>query len=330
MNYLGQTQWPVAINTYFQKGKPFFFIISFDRKKAIVLEVDDCDQYGILFDFKNITNHVPGEKSSSSTSTNSLTIEQVPQSDYKNAFDEVMEHIRFGNTYLINLCHQSKISLPYSLKEIFSRAKAPYKLLMGQQFVVFSPEPFIEIKDGWIYTYPMKGTIDANIPKAARKLRNDQKELAEHYTIVDLLRNDLGSVCSSVEVDDFAYIEKFITQQGPILQMSSKIKGKLRHQFLQNPGDLLETILPAGSISGAPKEKTLEIIDEVEKFDRGFYTGIMGYSDGTSFETAVMIRFIEKDKNGSYWYKSGGGITHLSKWKKEFDELNRKIYLPFL
>ena len=174
----------------------------------------------------------------------------------------------------------------------------------------------------------MKGTIDASIPNARDVLQGDSKEKAEHYTVVDLLRNDLGSVCEQIEVENFGYVSEVITHKGPVLQMSSSISGRVKATFQNHPGQLFYSILPAGSISGAPKSRTVDIIRGVEKFDRKYYTGVMVLYDGKSIDSAIMIRFIERDNQGNYWYKSGGGITFMSDVHKEYEELLRKIYLP--
>jgi para-aminobenzoate synthetase component 1 len=92
-------------------------------------------------------------------------------------------------------------------------------------------------------------------------------------------------------------------------------------------GEIILKLLPAGSITGAPKPKTLEIINRGENYKRDFYTGIFGYFDGKNLDSAVMIRFIE-NKNGQLYFKSGGGITSMSDATKEYDELIQKIYVP--
>jgi para-aminobenzoate synthetase component 1 len=94
------------------------------------------------------------------------------------------------------------------------------------------------------------------------------------------------------------------------------------------PGSILKQLLPAGSVTGAPKRKTVEIIKDVEGIERGYYTGIFGYFDGTDLESAVMIRFIEK-RNGKHFFRSGGGITFQSDVEKDYNEYNDKIYVPF-
>lgn len=127
---------------------------------------------------------------------------------------------------------------------------------MGQRcFYGFSPEIFIRIHNGRIYSYPMKGTINASTPSADRLLINDPKETAEHATIVDLIRNDLSMVAEQVSVSRYRYIDKLQTNQGSILQTSSEIQGVLPDDYLTNLGSIIFQLLPAGSITGAPKKK---------------------------------------------------------------------------
>ena len=173
----------------------------------------------------------------------------------------------------------------------------------------------------------MKGTIDANLPNAKKRLLENEKELAEHYTIVDLIRNDLSIVAKNVKVKKFQYIEHIKTHRKDLLQMSSEISGELDENWQHRMGEILMTMLPAGSISGAPKKKTLEIIKEAELYDRGYYTGIFGIFDGQNIDSGVMIRYIEKTNEG-FIYKSGGGITAKSNWEEEYQELIDKIYIP--
>ena len=109
--------------------------------------------------------------------------------------------------------------------------------------------------------------------------------------------------------------------------MSSKISGNIRSKYKDNLGDLIDAITPAGSVSGAPKKRTCEIIEEIENYERGFYTGVCGYFDGLNVDSAVMIRFIEK-QGDKLFYKSGGGITSKSVLEDEYNELNQKIYVP--
>lgn len=173
----------------------------------------------------------------------------------------------------------------------------------------------------------MKGTIDESFPDSKNKLLSSQKELAEHFTIVDLIRNDLSIVSKNVSVKRFRYIDKVKTHKGALLQMSSEIVGDLPDGFQKNVGNIIVDMLPAGSISGAPKKKTIEIIKQAEKYDRGYYTGVMGIFDGVNIDSGVMIRFIENTPEGLI-YKSGGGITSKSNLDEEYSELIDKIYIP--
>jgi para-aminobenzoate synthetase component I len=210
---------------------------------------------------------------------------------------------------------------------LFHLSTAKYKLLMNDQLLVFSPETFVQIRDGKIFSYPMKGTIDAHIPSAEEIILNDPKEKAEHITIVDLIRNDLSLVAEQVHVSKFRYIDRIKTSDKDLLQVSSEVVGTLPENYQAHVGDILVSLLPAGSISGAPKQKTLEIISEAEQEPRGYYTGVVGFFDGEQLDSGVMIRFIEKSNN-SYYYRSGGGITAQSTAEAEYQEVIDKVYVP--
>ena len=173
----------------------------------------------------------------------------------------------------------------------------------------------------------MKGTIDAAIPQAAEKILNDPKEMAEHNTIVDLLRNDISQIARNVRVKKLRYIDKISSQDKALLQVSSEIEGNLKPGFRDNLGTQFFKLLPAGSISGAPKPKTIEIIQNAESSKRSYYTGVAGIYDGQNLDSCVMIRYIEKER-GKLYFRSGGGITFMSDPDKEYKELLQKIYVP--
>jgi para-aminobenzoate synthetase component 1 len=170
----------------------------------------------------------------------------------------------------------------------------------------------------------MKGTIDATLPNAKEILLNNQKEIAEHATIVDLIRNDLSLVAEDVTVTKFRFYEEIKTQTGVIGQISSEITGTLPDNYHAQIGDILFKLLPAGSISGAPKLKTVEIIQQVEQDERGYYTGVAGYFDGENLDSCVLIRYIDANKI----YRSGGGITFQSNLADEYKEMIDKVYVP--
>jgi len=186
----------------------------------------------------------------------------------------------------------------------------------------------VRIDKGRVFSHPMKGTIDASVENAEETILNDYKEKAEHCTIVDLIRNDISRIATRVKVNRFRYIDRVETNEGAILQVSSEIEGTLPGDYLENLGTLFFELLPAGSVSGAPKEATVAIIREAEQEPRGFYTGVAGYFDGTGLDSCVLIRYIEQTEGGFY-FRSGGGITVNSECEKEYAEAVRKIYLPF-
>ena len=306
------------------KKVPFFFMVDFLLEKVEVFQENEIKEESLLIDFQNFKNIKTTEAENAEIE---LKILSESAEIYRKGFDFVQENLRQGNSYLTNYTVKSEIAINLTLKEIFYHSKAKYKVWYNDEFVFFSPETFVEIIDDQIYTHPMKGTIEASIENAVEILKNDVKEKAEHFTVVDLLRNDLSMVADEVQVDEFQRIDFIKTQQKDLYAMSSKISGKLKPEFQNKIGTVMKTLLPAGSILGAPKPKTLEIIVEAENYDRGFYTGVCGWFDGENLDSCVMIRFIEKE-NGKLFFKSGGGITHLSKFADEYKEMKNKIYVP--
>lgn len=308
------------LNKKGSKREPFFFLISYDLTHFIVQPLNGLDE-DIQFEMNNKISSKINEK---------IVVEKNPLSfeSYEKKFNILQEHIKSGNSYLLNLTAQTNISTTLDLDEIYKKAQSKFKLKYKDKFVCFSPERFIEIKKNRIFTYPMKGTIDASEPNAQARILGDTKEMAEHTMVVDLLRNDLGIVSKKVRVDKFRYIEKINAGDKKLLQVSSKISGHLDENWHDKIGDILTSLLPAGSITGTPKKKTVEILENTEEYNRGFYTGIFGVYDGKSLDSAVLIRFVEKNSKGELFYKSGGGITCDSNAHSEYQELIDKIYIP--
>lgn len=304
------------------EGKPFVFLIDFDFEKPLLFDFDNQDE--IFWKTPGLSNCIaevypPDEIQ--------WTVHSIDFQQYERAFSIVQEHIHAGDTYLLNLAMPTKVETNLSLEKMFHLSEAPYKIWLKDQFVCFSPEIFVRIHDGIISSFPMKGTIDANIEMAENKLINDEKEIAEHHTIVDLIRNDLSMVASDVTVERFMYIDRIHTNKGDLLQMSSQISGKLPENYPQNIGSILSQLLPAGSICGAPKARTVEIIKTAEVCERGYYTGVFGIFDGKNLDSCVLIRYVEQE-DSQLTFKSGGGITFLSDCLSEFNELIQKVYVP--
>lgn len=305
------------------EGTPFLFIIDYEINTPLIFHLSEAAKNGVFYHVKRQRNY---KETVSGFSSPRFVTHPVEYSTYHDAFKRVITQIRRGNSLLLNLTFPTEIETDWSLRTFFEQSVAPYKLLYKDQFVLFSPETFVRISDGVISSFPMKGTIDASVPQAVEVILQDEKEKAEHATIVDLIRNDLSMVAREVTVKKYRYIQEIVTHDKKLLQVSSEISGILPTDYQSYIGDIILQLLPAGSICGAPKRSTLKIISETETYSRGFYTGVFGIFDGTDLDSAVMIRFIEQD-NGKYYYKSGGGITINSNPEKEYQELIDKVYV---
>ena len=314
------------INLANQLGKarqPFFFLIDFEQEKPLIMSVEEAVASGLFFAFdckKNAELPQP-------TAPFHFEMRPMPFAHYEQGFSLVQQAIQLGNSYLLNLTYPTQIEMNYSLVDVFAATSAKYKLYLRDQFVCFSPETFVRTQANKIYAYPMKGTINAEQPNALTTLMESDKEQTEHNTIVDLIRNDLALVSKHIEVTKYRYAELVKTHRGAIYQTSSEICGELAENWQAEIGTMLAKLLPAGSISGAPKVKTVEVIQQAEQGKRGYYTGVFGYFDGENLDSAVAIRYIEQI-NGQFWFRSGGGITAKSQLKEEYQELLEKVYVP--
>ncbi len=311
-------------NEYGGNKLPFFFVVDFEMLKPRIIPLEKTAENGIYYKLEGKTNYLEFDPDNTP-----LIFSKTPvaRKIYEKAFDYVMQNLNYGNTYLVNLTFPSKIKTNLTLKQIFERSQAKFKIYAENEFVCFSPEIFVKIKNDLIYSYPMKGTISADLSDALNVIMSDIKEKAEHNTIVDLIRNDISIVASEVVVTKFRYPDYIRTNSKNLIQISSEIQGKLPTSWHSSIGDILASLLPAGSVSGAPKIKTLEIISAAEASPRGYYTGVAGIFDGENLNCYVLIRFIENQK-GELYFRSGGGITAMSDSESEYNELIDKIYVP--
>jgi para-aminobenzoate synthetase component 1 len=317
------------VANFLHEEKPFLFIIDFNKSKKLAYSIEEAAEKNIYFNIKGKGNDNHIDSKTLDESPINLLPEPISKKIYQKAFDAVKKELNTGNSFLLNLTFPTALNTTANLKEIYQKASAPYKLLYKDKFVLFSPECYLKIENGTIFSYPMKGTINSAIPNAEELLLSNKKELYEHNTIVDLIRNDLSIIAKKVKVTKFRYIEKIKKGNQELLQTSTEIQGELPKNWKDNFANLLLNTLPAGSISGAPKKKTIDIIEHVEIMPRGYYTGIFGIFDGTQIDSGVSIRYIEKI-DGQLYYKSGGGITHLSTLDEEYQELLEKIYVPII
>lgn len=314
------------MNEWAGAGIPFLFIIDFEMLMPLAFRLDEINPDHLLYDIDGITNNRNNPRLKKPSK---LVKHPEAYEDYLVKFNIVKEAIANGNTFLLNLTCSTPVELNSSLQEIFHMSAARYRIWLDNRFVCFSPESFVIIRNGKIRSFPMKGTIDADIPDAEWIILNDTKETSEHYTIVDLIRNDLSMVSKRVRVERFRYFDTLETNEKRLLQVSSEVCGDLHEGYASAIGDIIFTLLPAGSVSGAPRKKTTEIIASAEGMPRGYYTGVAGVFDGRDLNSCVMIRFIEKREEG-YFYRSGGGITSFSDPLAEYREMIDKIYVPVI
>lgn len=298
---------------------PFIFGVDYEMERGFFVE-NPLSQHEILWRAGSATNHAQR-----TTQRGKLLSKPMSYEQYEPKFDAVHRELMYGNSFLANLTIKTPVETELTFEEIFEMSNSQYAVVVPERFVCFSPETFVQIEGGRISSNPMKGTISGLTPNAEAVILNDYKESAEHYTIVDFIRSDLSRVATNITVDRFRYIDRLHTSGGEILQVSSMISGDLTTSRL---GDTIWELLPAGSISGAPKRKTVEILRHAESESRGYYTGIFGYFDGNRLNSAVMIRYIEQ-QNGKLYFRSGGGITINSECRPEYEEALAKIYLPF-
>lgn len=310
-------QWAKTLNQLGEKRTPCFFVINYQGTSGEVFPLSTLPK-DILFSFSE-------EKAAVS---DPILIEKhpIPYPIFEKSFQKVFSHLEKGDTALINLTFATEIGA-VDLNKVYQTAKAKYKILYKDEWVCFSPEIFVKIEADRIKTYPMKGTISATLPDAESLLLNNPKEIDEHKKVVALLSTDLAHVATDIHVSKFRYIDVIEKSTGNLLQTSSEIIGTLQSDWQAHLGKILAKLLPAGSICGTPREKTMEIIRQAETYHRGYYTGIAGIFDGESLDTCVLIRFIERI-GGKFYYKSGAGITAQSKPESEYKEILEKIYIP--
>jgi len=252
----------------------------------------------------------------------------ISEQDYAAKIDAIHEYLRCGETYQVNFTTKLRFSYSGSPAAIYAALAENQPVSYGAllhggnwQILSLSPELFFRVRDGRIVTRPVKGTArrgcDAAEDEAvARWLHNDPKSRSENVMIVDLLRNDLGRICDygSVRVDELFTVERYRT----LFQMVSEVSGTLR------PGtgfaEIFASLFPCGSVTGAPKHRTMEIIEELEETPRGVYTGAIGFfSPRREALFSVPIRTLVLG-NGQGEMGVGSGIVIDSRAEEEYRE----------
>jgi para-aminobenzoate synthetase len=254
---------------------------------------------------------------------------------YAAAFAQVQRQLRLGNSYEVNLTYRERVAADVDPVTAYLRLRtinpAPYSGYLqhrGVHLLSSSPERYATIdRHRTIEAKPIKGTTPRGATAAAdeaerRRLATDPKFRAENLMIVDLLRNDLSMVCDpgTVAVPALMQVESYES----VHQLVSTVRGHLRAD-VGTIGALRE-LFPAGSMTGAPKRRTMEIIDAVESTPRGVYAGAFGWlsADGRA-DLSVVIRSLVRGPSGGYLLGTGGGITVRSTLEEEYAETRWKV-----
>ncbi len=246
--------------------------------------------------------------------------------------EKAKERIREGDIFQVVLSNRLDADFEGSLLDAYRVLRtlnpSPYMFYFSSEGIEIagaSPETLVRLEDGTLYTFPLAGTRPRGLtPEEDRRLEAellaDEKELAEHNMLVDLGRNDLGRVSrfGSVCVENYLSVERF----SHVMHLGSTVRGRIRED--RDALDALGAVLPAGTLSGAPKIRACQIINELEKSRRGIYGGAIGYIDFSgNMDTCISIRIAFK-KNGKVFIRSGAGIVADSVPEREFEECANK------
>ena len=257
---------------------------------------------------------------------------RLSRDEYIHIIQQLKQHIQRGDCYEINYCQEfyatgvqvDPVSLYRQLTTVSPNPFACYYKHESQYLLCASPERFLQKKAGTLISQPIKGTIQRNLQnreadlQLVEDLKKSEKDKSENVMVVDLVRNDLSKVCKegSVKVSELFGIYSF----PQVHQMISTIEGELDENILFS--SILKACFPMGSMTGAPKKRVMELIEQYEKTKRGLYSGAVGYIDPNGdFDFNVVIRSILYNANNEYLgYQVGGGITFYSDPEKEYDE----------
>ncbi len=250
------------------------------------------------------------------------------EKEYGDMVDRAKHYIREGDIFQVVLSNRLEADVTGSLLDTYRVLRttnpSPYMFYFSSddlEIAGASPETLVKLQDGVLYTFPLAGTRprgrdDAEDRQLEQELLSDPKELAEHNMLVDLGRNDLGKISwfGSVEVEKYLSVERF----SHVMHIGSTVRGQIRED--KTALDAIRAVLPAGTLSGAPKIRACEIINELENNKRGIYGGAIGYIDfAGNMDTCIAIRIAFK-KNGKVFVRSGAGIVADSVPASEYQE----------
>jgi para-aminobenzoate synthetase component 1 len=304
----------------------FFFVPEFlvqITQNELKIEGEDCDRA-----YKEILD----EKVEKIFSAHLSIQQKLSKEEYLQIIKQLQQHIVRGDCYEINFCQEffaedAEIDPITVFQKLIAVSPNPFSALykLNDRFLICaSPERFIARKGKIIFSQPMKGTAKRNLnnkkedERLKEELQKNAKERSENVMVVDMVRNDLSKVCleTSVKVDELFGVYSY----PQVHQMISTISGELKSGV--NFSEIIEATFPMGSMTGAPKHRVMELINEYETSDRGIFSGSVGYiSSENDFDFNVVIRSIMYNASNKYLsYKLGSGITFYSDPEKEWEE----------
>ncbi|MBD8941237.1 MAG: anthranilate synthase component I [Clostridiales bacterium] len=254
------------------------------------------------------------------------------EDEYKKKVEITKNHIKEGNIFQLVLSNRIEADYEGSLFDTYRTLRtlnpSPYMFYFSSgdiEMAGASPETLVKVTNGEVRTFPLAGTRprgkdDEEDKKLEKELLADEKELSEHNMLVDLGRNDLGKICKygSVKIEKYMEIQRY----SHVMHIGSTVYGKIRDD--KDAVDAIEAVLPAGTLSGAPKIRACKIINKLENNKRGVYGGAIGYLDFSgNMDTCIAIRLAFK-KNGKVFIRSGAGIVADSVPENEFKECINK------
>ncbi len=313
-----------------EKLKEKYYLVGYIRYEAkdIFLGKNIQSRYPLLY-FEAFSDYKKFEQVENPREVFLFPKSKISFAEYKKGFEKIKAEISCGNTYEVNYTFDFQIDTGYSAQGIYNyfltEQKTPYNAFIKndyEEILSFSPELFFKKFGHNILTKPMKGTIERGQNEIEDKekiefLRSDIKNRAENVMIVDLLRNDLGRISKtgSVKIPKLFEIETHKT----LHQMTSEITSIIKDNTTLY--EIFKAIFPCGSITGAPKISTMDVIDDVEIGKRNVYCGAIGLIYKDSCEFSVPIRILQKTKDdNTYTYRAGGAVVWDSDVKNEWDE----------
>ncbi len=309
----------------FDNYKQKLFLICNIEKDA--LEENYATAINDIHKIKNLLLHTSSKNSFPGRTTSEFTY-LFDKQTYMSMVEKAKKHIYEGDIFQVVLSNRMEASFEGSLLNIYRKLRmtspSPYMFYFSSEtneIVGASPETLVKLEENTVTTFPLAGTRarGKNSQEDAllkAELLADAKEVAEHTMLVDLGRNDLGKICqfATVKVDDFMQVHQY----SHVMHLGSTVSGKIHKHH--DAIDAIEAVLPAGTLSGAPKIKACEIIHNLEQNKRGLYGGAIGYVDFTgNMDTCIAIRLCFK-KNNKIYIRSGAGIVADSIPEKEYEE----------